>query len=338
MGETLYFEFDELVREDDDNDTLHYVSDMFQEDFMNTTLLGDDFGEDFHPIDDFGEEDGLKIIEEVVAKVKELYYGYTDVNGKKVIGELEKYNNNREDYDIVDFNYTIVDIIDNIYKKYELLMYKKYDIVSNTLSSDEQVKIYEDFDDYSEGDEENIADILIEQYGYPDELNKPFVYKKIVPYIISYMKSRLCINKKKYALIRSNLFPDLPLDVIGEFIDGSFPHCKHLKGSKILHDWNEHQKEKMGGGAIESKSGQQFKFTPKVMKKSSRKRSIKRKSSRKRSIKRKTSRKRSIKRKTSRKRSIKRKTSRKRSIKRKTSRKRSIKRKTSRKRSIKRRI
>ena len=115
MGETLYFEFDELVREDDDNDTLHYVSDMFRKDFMNMTLLGEDFESKFHPIDDFGEEDGLKIIEEVVATVKKLYDGYTDENGNKVIGELEKYNNNREDYDIVDFNYTIVDIIDNIY-------------------------------------------------------------------------------------------------------------------------------------------------------------------------------------------------------------------------------
>ena len=215
MGETLYFEFDELVREDDDNDTLHYVSDMFRKDFMNMTLLGEDFESKFHPIDDFGEEDGLKIIEEVVATVKKLYDGYTDENGNKVIGELEKYNNNREDYDIVDFNYTIVDIIDNIYNKYELLMYKKYDVFSNKLSLKQQVKIYEDFDGYSEGDEEHIADILIEDYGYPNSLNKPFVYKKVVPYIISKMKSRLCINKKKYALEQSNHFPYVPLDVIG---------------------------------------------------------------------------------------------------------------------------
>jgi hypothetical protein len=149
------------------------------------------------------------------------------------------------------------------------------------------------------------------------------------------VKKRLCVEKRKYTLRVARSMPREPYDVIGKIVDLAYTDCPEESGNKILYDWNEHHK--IGGGASESKSGHQFKFTPKAMRRSA-KRSIKRKTSRKRSIKRKTSRKRSIKRKTSRKRSIKRKTSRKHSIKRKTSRKRSIKRKTSRKRSIKRRI
>jgi hypothetical protein len=102
----VYLSFEKLIKEDDTSH--YYVSDMFEDNFMNKTTLRH-FKENFDPIKDFGFDVGTTILKEICDAVFEVFEDT----------EYKKFQEHREKYDIHPFTNKINEIIYNVINKYK---------------------------------------------------------------------------------------------------------------------------------------------------------------------------------------------------------------------------
>ena len=147
--EDEYDENDYKDRDEDEEENEMFVSDLISDDWTDSLYDLDkyiDIREEFDPIRDYGKAYGEEILEEIIKQIKKLYYGYTDENGNKVIGELEKYKNNKESYNLdeitVKINTTIHNVIKNIVTEEKLVYIGGYanSLYSRYLKNNERVK------------------------------------------------------------------------------------------------------------------------------------------------------------------------------------------------------